>query len=242
MIEIKNLKFCLEKFKLEIDFLKIEKNQKVAVLGENGSGKTTFLNLLSGFYKTEKSIKILDKFIEDINFHERAKLISYLPQFPDILFNFSVFETVLFGRYPHLKGFSYSKEDFEKTERILEKFSLEKFKHKSFAKLSGGEKKRVMLARALNQESEILLFDEPFANLDIKHSVEFLKILKDIKKTVICSIHDINLAVNGFKRFIFFKKGKIIYDIEKEELNEKILFEVFEVNFIRSGNFFNFSI
>ncbi len=242
MIEIKELKYTLDGFELNINSFKIDKNEKVAILGENGSGKTTLLNLISGFYKTDKKIKIMNNFIEEIPPSIRAKTIAYLPQFSEILFNFTVYETVLMGRFPHVKGFDFSEKDYESTEKMLKLFNLEEYRDKLFVKLSGGEKKRVMLARIFNQESDILLLDEPFASLDIKHSIELLKILKSIKKTVLCIVHDINIANSFFNRLIFLKKGKILYNIEKEELNEKILEDVFEVNFRCIDNYYFFKL
>ena len=242
MIEIKELKYTLDGFELNINSFKIDKNEKVAILGENGSGKTTLLNLISGFYKTDKKIKIMNNFIEEIPPSIRAKTIAYLPQFSEILFNFTVFETVLMGRFPHVKGFDFSEKDYESTEKMLKLFNHEEYRDKLFVKLSGGEKKRVMLARIFNQESDILLLDEPFASLDVKHSIELLKILKCIKKTVLCIVHDINIANSFFNRLIFLKKGKILYNIEKEELNEKILEDVFEVNFRCIDNYYFFKL
>ena len=242
MIEIKELKYTLDGFELNINSFKIDKNEKVAILGENGSGKTTLLNLISGFYKTDKKIKIMNNFIEEIPPSIRAKTIAYLPQFSEILFNFTVYETVLMGRFPHVKGFDFSEKDYESTEKMLKLFNLKEYRDKLFVKLSGGEKKRVMLARIFNQESDILLLDEPFASLDVKHSIELLKILKSIKKTVLCIVHDINIANSFFNRLIFLKKGKILYNIEKEELNEKILEDVFEVNFRCIDNYYFFKL
>ncbi len=242
MIEIKDLKYMLDGFELNIDSFKIDKNEKVAILGENGSGKTTLMNILSGFYKTERKIKLNDKFLEEIPSYVRAKIIAYLPQFSEILFNFTVYETVLMGRFPHVKGFDFSKKDYESTEKMLKLFKLEKYRDKLFVKLSGGEKKRVMLARIFNQESKILLLDEPFASLDVKHSIELLKILKSIEKTVLCIVHDINIANSFFDRLIFLKKGKILYNIKKEELSEKILQDIFEVSFKCVDNHYFFKL
>jgi len=240
MIEIEGLYFNLNGFKLVIDHLKILKNEKVAILGENGSGKSTFLNILSGFYKTNKKIKIGENFIEEISPQNKAKLIAYLPQFSEILFNFTVFETVLMGRYPYIKNFGFTEEDYKLTEDVLIEFDLVDYKDKIYSKLSGGEKKRVMIARTVNQDSEILLFDEPFAMLDAKYTTQLLEILKNLRKTLICVLHDINIARSIFDRLIFFKHGKILYDIPKENLNEKILEDVFDVKFQSFDNFYFF--
>ena len=240
MIKIKDLKYNLDGFSLNISELEINKNEKVAILGENGSGKSTLLNILSGFYKTKNSVKLNNEYIENVKPDIRASEIAYLPQFSEILFNFTVFETILMGRFPHLKGFEFSKEDYEHTENIIKTFNLIQYKDKLFIKLSGGEKKRVMLARIFNQQSKIVLLDEPFAMLDVKYSLELIKILKELKKTLISIVHDINIAKEIFNRLIFLKNGKIKYDIKKEELNEKILEDVFEVRFKCIDNYYFF--
>ncbi len=242
LYKIDNLKYNLDSFILELKDFYIKSNQKIAILGENGSGKTTLLNILSGFYKTNKKVKVLEKFIEDIPPKIRSRKIAYLPQFSEVLFNFTVFETVLMGRFPNIDGYHFTENDIKKTETIIKKFELENYKNRQFTNLSGGEKKRVMLARIFNQESDILLLDEPFAMLDVKHSIHLIKILKETTKTVICIIHDINLGINLFDRFIFLKKGKIIYDINREELNENILSNVFEVYFKCVDNYFFFDL
>ncbi len=242
LYRIDHLNYNLNSFVLELKDFYIENNQKVAILGENGSGKTTLLNLLSGFYKTNKKIKIFSKFIEEIPSKVRSRKIAYLPQFSEVLFNFTVFETVLMGRFPNIEGYNFTDGDIKQTETIIKKFELENYKNRPFTNLSGGEKKRVMLARIFNQESDILLLDEPFAMLDVKHSIHLIKILKEVKKTIICIIHDINLGNNLFDRFIFLKNGKIIYDITKEKLNESILSDVFEVSFKRVSNYFFFDL
>ena len=242
IIEIKNLEYNLDGFCLNIPELEIKKNEKVAILGENGSGKTTFLNIISGYYQTKNTVKIYDNYIENISSELRAKKIAYLPQFSEILFNFTVFETILMGRFPHLKDFDFSEKDYSNTEKIIKEFNLENYKEKLFVKLSGGEKKRVMLARIFNQESEILLLDEPFAMLDVKHTIELIKILKKIKKTILCIVHDINIALLLFDRLIFLKNGRLIYNILKEELNEEILYNVFDVNFVCNNNYYFFKV
>ena len=238
IISIENLIYNLDNFILEIEKLNIKKGEKVAILGENGSGKSTFLNIISGYYKTEKKVKIKDKYIEEINSSHRAKLIAYLPQFSEILFNYTVYETVLMGRFPHVNEFDFSERDHNNTNKVIKMFHLDDYRDKLFVKLSGGEKKRVMLARIFNQDSEIILLDEPFASLDVKHSIHLGKILKKLNKTVITIVHDINIAKDIANRLIFLKNGKIISNITREELNNEILFKVFDVEFKCINNYY----
>ena len=237
---IENLQFKQDGFNLSVDTLTIEKNEKIAVLGENGSGKTTFLNIISGFNKNYKG-KVLFQNTEmrNLSFDNRSKLLSYLPQFSEIHFGYTVFETILFGRFPHLQGNDFSEEDIKKTEKLILKFDLEKYKNKSYSHLSGGEKRRVMIARILNQESPVLLLDEPTSMIDIKYSISIYDFLSNLtSSTIIATIHDINLALKFFNRFIFMKNGKILYNLIKEEINKEVLYNVYEVEFNNFGNFF----
>ena len=162
-----------------------------------------------------------------------------MPQFSEISFGYTVFETILFGRFPYLKGDNFSKDDYKKTESLIKNFELEKYSNKAYTTLSGGEKRRVMIARILNQNTSVMLLDEPTSMIDVKFSINIYKFLKKLTDTtVIATIHDINLALMFFSRFIFMKNGQILFDLKKESINREILYEVYEVEFSKSGNYF----
>ncbi len=229
-IRIDNLFIKRGNFKLKCEHLFINKGEKVAVLGENGSGKTTFLLAVSGNVENfEGKIELFDKAILSYKEKERAKLISFLPQFGDILFNNTVFDVVLLGRYGQNNGI-FRKDDFNKTEKMLSDFDLMKFKNRGFHELSGGEKRRVFLAKTMNQEAVIDILDEPFANMDIKYSLYMLEIMQKMKKTTIASLHDINIAMVFFDRLIVFKKGEIIFDGPKSSITKEVVDEAYEVS------------
>jgi len=236
---IQNLEFSYKQFKLYINKLKILKNDKIAILGENGSGKSTLLNLISGYYNEYNGkIDFFNKNLKKYNEKERSTKLSYLSQFSSISFNYTIFETILFGRFPYLKGEKFSEDDYEKTEELLIKFNLEKYRNNEFFTLSGGEKRKVMVARVLNQETDVVLLDEPTSMVDIKFSLFILDYISKLEATVIASIHDVNLALQFFKRFIFMKNGRILHDLNRSEVSKEVLYETYEVNFNKLDNYF----
>jgi iron complex transport system ATP-binding protein len=236
---IENLEFSYKQFKLYINKLKILKNDKIAILGENGSGKSTLLNLISGYYNEYNGkIDFFNKNLKKYNEKERSTKLSYLSQFSSISFNYTIFETILFGRFPYLKGEKFSEDDYEKTEELLIKFNLEKYRNNEFFTLSGGEKRKVMVARVLNQETDVVLLDEPTSMVDIKFSLFILDYISKLEATVIASIHDVNLALQFFKRFIFMKNGRILHDLNRSEVSKEVLYETYEVNFNKLDNYF----
>lgn len=240
-IQIKSLCYQRAEFKLRIPSLSIAPGEKIALMGENGCGKSTLINLMSGLITpAAASVYYQDNPIESIAHHTRARLFSVLPQFCDISFPFSVFEVIRLGRFAHLKGNSFAPDDTLKTEHYMELLGLTHYKDRSFAQLSGGEKRRVMIARVLNQEASVIYLDEPMASLDIRHSLEILRHLNALSQTVICSVHDINLAYHHFERFIFFKHGELLFDLRRDEITEQQLAEVYDVSVTTDPSRFSF--
>jgi iron complex transport system ATP-binding protein len=242
MLTINNLYFERKDFKIKVPHLKLITGEKVALLGENGSGKSTLFNILTGLITNIKgSIAYNGQLLNKISILNRARIFAYLPQFFDVIFNFTVFDIVLFGRFPYLWKHNITKDDRTKTDAMLKKFNLEDLKHKKWEEISGGEKKRTIIAKTLNQETDIIFFDEPMSMLDIKHQIFFLQLISSFDKLIITSAHNINLAKDYFDRFIFLKKGSIIADLKRNEINEEILSKTFDVNVKSTNNFFIFS-
>ncbi len=239
LIDVNGLNVEFGDFKLNYDRLCIEESLKIAIIGENGSGKSTLLLALSGNLHYQGDIKLLSKQISLYSNKQKAKHIAFLPQFSDILFGFSVFEVVLFGRYANV-GLAFNKEDYDATYKTLGLFNLTKLKDRSYKTLSGGEKRRVMIARTFNQNAEIFMLDEPFANLDIKHTLNIIKTFKTINKTIIASIHDINLAVCFFDIAIVLKKGKVLFSDSVYKLNKEVVDEAYEIDCRIHNNRFMF--
>ena len=242
MLYIEDVYIERKEFNLKIKQLQFSNNCKVAILGENGSGKTTFFNLVTGLLKPQKGLIAYNKkSINDIKTDKRAKIFAYLPQFFNLIFNFTVFEIVHFGRFPFYNKALANNYNKEKTNEILELLNLKNMKFKRWSELSGGEKQRVAIAKTLNQETPILYLDEPFSMLDVKHQLDCLKIIQSLNKLVILSTHNINLIKNHVDRFVFFKNGTILADLNVNELNEEVLNRTYEVPVKRINNYFMFS-
>ncbi len=185
--------------------------------GPNGSGKTTLLKIILGILKPLKGKIIFNgKDILKIPYKEKVKLVSFIPQFYQELKGFKVYDIIIMGRYPYFKGIfkRESKKDLERVEKTIEMLSLKNIINKDFSEISGGEKQKVVIARAIAQEANILLLDEPTAHLDLKNQIEILKILKEIskEKIVFGVFHEPFLSLKFAEKMIFMKEGKIVYE------------------------------
>ncbi len=192
---------------------KLEEGKFYGIVGPNGAGKTTLLKLMSKILKPAKGeIFIGDKNIVELSYAEIAKVIAHIPQNSSFQ-PFSVFEYVMLGRIPYLKRLQKEgSKDREIVENALKFTDTLKFKDKSITEISGGEKQRVVIAKALAQEPKILFADEPTSQLDIKYQVETLKIFKQLTKQgmmVICTLHDLNLAAMFCDALMLMHNGKI---------------------------------
>lgn len=203
------------------------------LLGRNGSGKTTlFKNLLGICAPSEGSILFDGKSLAKMSKAERAGKIAYVPQ--DIQFgDLSVFDSVLMGRVARF-GWKAGPSDYEITRRILAEMRLESYAERSVMRLSGGERQKVAIARALAQEPKMLIFDEPTGNLDIANEQLILKEARKLAKekhiAILSSLHDLNQAMNFGDRFFFIKDGKIKYSGGKESFTEAVIYDVFDSN------------
>jgi iron complex transport system ATP-binding protein len=160
---------------------------------------------------------------------QRARLFALLPQLSEVIFPFSVYEVVLFGRFPHYIGNSFSAADEEQSKRLLERLDLLDLQQRPFNRLSGGEQRRVMLARVLNQQAEIIYLDEPNASLDIRHTLDIFTLLTGRNETLIAPVHDINLAYRFFDRFLFLKQGQLLADVGRADVTPELLAETYDV-------------
>ncbi len=190
----------------------VEKGDFLALVGPNGSGKSTLIKCINGILRTQKgTVLIDDKTINKYAPHELAKEIAYVPQNEEKKAGLNVFDTVLLGRKPYIT-WKPSKNDLEITAHILKTLHLESVSMKPISKLSGGQQQAVYIARALAQEPDILLLDEPTANLDIKHQIEVLDLLKKLSAqgiTIVIALHDINMAIRYANKMMMLKEGKI---------------------------------
>lgn len=214
---------------------KIKKGEITGILGPNGSGKSTLLkNLLNYLKKEEGKIEIKGREIESYKQKELAKVVAFVPQKPKLSMSLGVYDFVLLGRLPHIKNAfsSYSKEDYDYVNRILDRLKLLEFKARDIQSLSGGEFQRVLLARALAQNPEVILLDEATSAMDINYSLKIMNITENLAKihnmTVVSVLHDLNLAALYCDKVAFLKEGQVRYFGRVEELfREEILEEIY---------------
>ncbi|WP_236838750.1 adenosylcobinamide amidohydrolase [Caldalkalibacillus salinus] len=217
--------------------LDIMKGEFFTLLGPNGSGKTTLFKLLTGALSvTEGSVTLARKPLESYSKKEKARLISVLTQEQTHAFDYTVEEIVSLGRYPYLSGWfpSLTKKDNQVIEEVLNLTQTSQYKKKRFSLLSGGEKQRVLLAKALVQEPEIVLLDEPTNHLDIHHTFHVLQLLKEWQRqkglTVFAILHDLNTAALYSDRVGLLKAGQLkeVGPVHKLK-REKSLEETYDV-------------
>ncbi len=195
--------------------LEIKEGEFVGVLGANGSGKTTLLRLLAGYLKPKTgSLSLRGKTMAEFSAREKAQRVAVVPQNFDVLFPFSVKEVVLMGRWAHLKPLAWeSLKDRRIAHEAMELSDCLKFENRLVTELSGGEKERVLLARALAQEPEILLLDEPTTHLDLKHQADIFCLLKKLHQqknlTIITVLHDLNFALRACEKLLLLQEGRM---------------------------------
>lgn len=233
MIKLEDLKVELGKSKIikGISF-NVNKGDFVGIIGPNGSGKSTLLKTIYKLLdKKSGEIYINGKEINNISIKSMARELAVVSQFNQYNFSFKVKDIVLMGRNPYKKTFQLdNKEDYKIVKDSLEKVNMLEYKDRDFLSLSGGEKQRVLLARALAQKTEILLLDEPTNHLDIKYQIEIMNIVKELNITVLAALHDMNLVSAYCNKVYMMNKGKIICGGEtREVLTPKNIKDVFGV-------------
>ena len=211
---------------------KVRKGDVVSILGVNGAGKSTLLKCINRLLEPKKGAILIDDFnLDTLNSLEIAKKMAYVSQ--NINGNYiSVFDAVLLGRKPHIK-WEVSKKDLEITSHVLKLLNLEDYALRYTKELSGGELQKVAIARALVQEPQILLLDEPTKNLDLKNQMAVMKIIKDISKSQnissIVVMHDLNLTLRFSDKFIMLKDGMIFSEGDNKVINPENIREVYGV-------------
>ncbi len=191
----------------------LQPREIVALVGPNGSGKSTLLKCIDRILRPQHGkISIDSQDIRRMSQQEISKKLGYVPQRVISAFPLSVFETVLMGRRPHI-AWRTSQKDIDAVLKSISLLELEHLAMRDFAELSGGEMQRVLLARAVAQEAGILLLDEPTSNLDIRHQIEAMEILRQLVTvkniSAIVAVHDLNLAARYADRMIMLSGGRI---------------------------------
>jgi iron complex transport system ATP-binding protein len=235
-IETDDLAFAYgERLVLDGVSLLVEKGEMIGVLGPNGSGKTTLLKILSGVLTASGEVKLNGKDIRSYGRRALSRLFAVVPQESQIQFPFTVAEIVLMGRASRHNLFGLEGEpDLEAARKSMEVTETLSLADRYLHELSGGEKQRVMIARALAQEPEILLLDEPAAFFDLKHQLRVFGLMRRLNRerglTIVAALHDLNLAALFFPRLVLLAGGKIFCDGgAKDVLTEETIREVYGV-------------
>lgn len=235
-LKIKELKVNLSKKEIVkgID-LAVTNNKFIGLIGPNGSGKSTLLKAVYGVINpTFGDVFICDKDIKSYNKKSLAKTLGVVSQFNNINFDFKVIDIVLMGRAPY-KGLldQDNKNDYDMALKALSQVGMIDFAQKSFSLLSGGEKQRVILARAITQNPKILILDEPTNHLDIKYQLEVMSIVKNLNICVLAALHDLTLASQFCDELYVLKDGVIVYKgIPNEVITEEVIKNVYDVESI----------
>lgn len=232
---VDNLSFAYGKAEniVENIHLEVEEGTFVGIIGSNGSGKSTILkNIYGGLHPKTGTIKINGVDVKELRGKKLALQLAVVGQENSVPFNFTVREIVAMGRTPHKKLFEPdTKEDREIVEEAMERVGIKNLAEREFSSLSGGEKQRVLIARALAQKTDFLILDEPTNHLDICYQLQIFEILKKSGLTVLAVIHDLNLA-SCFCDELYVLHGKSIAYRGKTEdmISEELIREVFHVD------------
>ncbi|WP_224269694.1 heme ABC transporter ATP-binding protein [Haloprofundus salinisoli] len=218
----------------------VERGTFVGLVGPNGAGKTTLLRSLSGLIRPDRGAVTVDGVpIAGRSSKEVSRLVATVPQDTSLSFDFDVRETVAMGRSPHLGRFErFGPEDERAVDDAMARTAVTEFADRSVTAVSGGERQRVLLARALAQDAPVLLLDEPTASLDINHQVRTLELVRDLVasgKTVVAAIHDLNLAAHYCDELLLLGDGRVLAAGDPEAvLTEANLETAFRANAVVS--------
>ena len=233
MLEIRDLRFRYSRrspYVLDGASLQLQDGEIGVLLGRNGSGKTTLFKTILGIERPSEGSLLFDgRDLIGMTRRERAGIVAYVPQ--DIRFGaLSVYDTVLMGRMARF-GLKAGREDELAAERILAEMGLEDLASRNVEELSGGERQKIAVARAMAQEPKLLVFDEPTGNLDIANEQliieEARKAAREKGIGILTSLHDLNQAIDLGDRFFFMKDGKIRYTGGPEIITEDLIRDVF---------------
>jgi iron complex transport system ATP-binding protein len=235
-IRTENLIFAYkEKPVLDGVSLSIESGEMVGILGPNGSGKTTLLKIFSAVLSGRGEVKLNGRAIETYSKRELSRIFAVVAQENQIQFPYTAAEIVLMGRASfHSPLVLDGKRDLEVARSSMQFTDCLSLSDRYLHELSGGEKQRVIIARALAQEPQILLLDEPSVFLDLKHQVQVFELMRRLNHerglTIVAALHDLNLAALFFPRLVILREGKVYREgSPREVLTEKTIEEVYGI-------------
>lgn len=237
MIKIKNLTKKYGRTTVLDDVsVEIQEGSLTSFIGSNGAGKSTLLSIVARLLKQDGgTVEIDGRVLDEWDTRDLARNLSILRQSNNIDMKLRVEELVAFGRFPYTRG-SLTEEDREKVEQAIEFMNLEDIRDKYINELSGGQQQRAYIAMIIAQDTKYILLDEPLNNLDMKHSVDIMRIFRrlcdELGKTVLVVIHDINFASVYSDRIVALCCGRLKYhDTVDQMMDETRLHDLFGLNF-----------
>ena len=218
----------------------VDNGEFLGVIGPNGSGKSTLLKCLNRILEPERETILLDgEPMESMSRDDVAKTMGYVPQHDDDSFPATVFNTVLMGRKPYIR-WKPRPEDIEITRDILERLDLGDFAMRDVQQLSGGQRQKVTIGRALAQEPDVLVLDEPTSDLDLRHQLEVLDVIREQVEagiSAIMAIHNLNMAARYGDKLLMIDDGRVYESGGPEILTEENIETVYGVKAeIRNGS------
>lgn len=210
----------------------VQSKKFIGIIGPNGSGKSTFLKCLYRTARPTGGIIYFDgEAVDSLSYKESARKVAVVAQHNYYNFDFTVEQVVLMGRTPHKKLMERNyAEDYALAQKALETVGMEAMKDRNFSTLSGGEQQRVILARALTQDTQCLILDEPTNHLDIKYQLQLMSIVKKLNLTVVSAVHDLNIAAMYCDEIYVMNGGRIIRSGPPESvLTPAFIREVYEI-------------
>ena len=237
MIQVENLiKKYSNKNVVDKVSINIEKGKITSFIGPNGAGKSTVLSMITWLMKKDNGEVLIDgKRLEEWDNKELSKKIAILKQSNNINLKLTIRELVSFGRYPHSEG-RLTKEDEKYIDEAIDFMKLKDIQNKYLDELSGGQRQRAYIAMVIAQNTEYVFLDEPLNNLDMKHSVEMMKVLRNLcdklGKTVVLVMHDINYTSCYSDYIVALKDGKIANHGKTQDIiNKEVLEGIYDMEF-----------
>lgn len=237
-IDVKNLSFSYDTAPILKNVeLRIKEGTFAGIVGPNGSGKTTLAkNIMRALVPERKTVFLSGEDIRDLTHKKLARKLAAVPQSTVIEYDFTVEDIVLMGRAPHIGRFEReSKRDFDSVEEAMKRTDIWHLRKRSVREISGGERQRVIIARALAQEPSVLVLDEPVSHLDIKHQIGLMELTKKLCRekniTVLAILHDLNFAMAYCDQVMLVHQGSIKVDGKPEAvLTQARIKEVYDID------------
>ena len=236
MIQVKEIsKFFGKKPVIQDVSVNVAPGKITSFIGPNGAGKSTLLSMVSRLLNADTGEVLLDQSdVRSIKSDEFAKRVSILKQSNYMNVRLTIRELVSFGRFPYSKG-NLKPEDEMKVDEALTYMNLDEIQHSYLDELSGGQRQRAFIAMVIAQDTDYILLDEPLNNLDMKHSVQIMKILRklvdELGKTVVIVLHDINFASVYSDHIVALKNGRVVKDGPTNDIiNSDALKEIYDMD------------